>query len=121
MPKCLKSTTPCLYADDTEIFASSLDYDTLVNKNLNDDLQNIHTWLAKNKLQHHPTKTKLKFFGSPYNLKNRIGEATVYFGDKPVPLTHSIESLGVEIDENLSWEKHIDKICKKGKCRYWGY
>jgi hypothetical protein len=23
MPKCLKSTTPCLYADDTEIFASS--------------------------------------------------------------------------------------------------
>ena len=53
------------------------------------------------------------FIGSPYNLKNRIGEATVFFGDKPVPLTHSLESLGVEIDENLSWEKHIDKICKK--------
>jgi hypothetical protein len=30
-----------------------------------------------------------------------------------VPLTHSLESLGVEIDENLSWKKHIDKICKK--------
>jgi hypothetical protein len=43
----------------------------------------------------------------------RIGEATVFFGDKPVPLTHSLESLGVEIYENLSWEKHIDKICKK--------
>jgi hypothetical protein len=53
------------------------------------------------------------FIGSPYNLKIRIGEATVFFGDKPVPLTHSLESLGVEIDENLSWEKHIDKICKK--------
>jgi retron-type reverse transcriptase len=26
MPKSLKSTTPCLYADDTEIFASSPDY-----------------------------------------------------------------------------------------------
>ena len=60
MPKCLKSTTPCLYANDTEIFASSHDYDTLV-KNLNDDLKNLHTWLAKNKLQHHPTKTKLMF------------------------------------------------------------
>ena len=112
MPNCLKSTTPCLYADDTEIFASSFDYDTLV-KNLNDDLKNIHTWLTKNKLQHHPTKTKLMFIGSPYNLKNRIGEATVFFGGKPVPLTHSFESLGVEIDENLNWEKHIDKICKK--------
>ena len=109
MPNCLKSTTPCLYADDTEIFASSFDYDTLV-KNLNYDLKNIHTWLTKNKLQHHPTKTKLMFIGSPYNLKNRIGEATVFFGGKPVPLTHSFESLGVEIDENLNWEKHIDKI-----------
>jgi hypothetical protein len=66
-----------------------------------------------NKLQHHPTKTKLMFIWSPYNLKNRIGEAIVFFGDKPVSLTHSLESLGVQINENLSWEKHIDKICKK--------
>ena len=28
-------------------------------------------------------------------------------------VTHSFESLGVEIDENLTWEKHIAKICKK--------
>ena len=91
---------------------SRVAYGTLV-KNLNDDLKNIHTWLAKNKLQPHPTKTVMMFIGSPYNLKNRIGEATVFFGDKPVPLAHSLESLEVEIDENLSLEKHIDKICKK--------
>ena len=42
MPKCLKSTTPCVYADDTEIFASSHDYHSLV-KNLNNDLKNLHT------------------------------------------------------------------------------
>ncbi len=46
MPKCLKSTTPCVYADDTEIFASLHDYDSLV-KNLNNDLKNLHTWLRK--------------------------------------------------------------------------
>ncbi len=32
MPKCLKSTTPCVYADDTEIFATSHDYDSLVDQ-----------------------------------------------------------------------------------------
>ena len=50
-----------------------------------------------------------------YNLRNSKNDLTlpVFFGDKPVPLTHSLESLGVQIDENLSWEKHIDKICKK--------
>ncbi len=36
-----------------------------------------------------------------------------FLGDKPVPLAHSFESLGVTIDENLTWEKHIAKICKK--------
>ena len=30
-------------------------------------------------------------------------------------------SLGVTIDENLTWEKHIAKICKKAMPRYWGY
>ena len=112
MPQCLKSTTPGLYADDTDIFAASHDYDILV-KSLNDDLKNLHTWLAKNKLQYHPTKTKLMFIGSPYNLKNKIGESSVFFGDKQVPIIHSFESLGVEIHENLTWEKHIAKICKK--------
>ena len=36
------------------------------------------------------------FSGSPYNLKIRIGEASVFFGNKPGPLTHSLESLRVE-------------------------
>ena len=47
MPQCLKSTTPGLYADDTDTFAASHDYDIL-GKSLNDDLKYLHTWLAKN-------------------------------------------------------------------------
>ncbi len=43
------------------------------------------------------------FTGSPYNLKNKIGEESVLFGDKPVSLAHSFESLGVTIDENLTY------------------
>ena len=39
MPGVLEKTTPCLYADDTQIHSSSHDYDTLV-KNLNMDSNN---------------------------------------------------------------------------------
>jgi retron-type reverse transcriptase len=53
----LKKTTPCLYADDTQIFSSSNNYNKLTDK-LNSDLKQISDWLASNKLQHHPTKTK---------------------------------------------------------------
>ena len=57
MPDILEKTTPCLYADDTQIYSSSHDYDTLV-ENLNMDLANIQKWLAKNKLKSHTKKNK---------------------------------------------------------------
>ena len=57
LPECLSKTTPCLYADDTQIFASSTVYADLIEK-LNSDLNQISKWLAINKLQHHPTKNE---------------------------------------------------------------
>ena len=68
LPQYLKFTTPGLYADDTQIFASSDNYDELVEL-LNSDLKNISRWLSDNKLQHYTTKTKLMFIGSRYNIK----------------------------------------------------
>ena len=55
VPDYLETTTPCFYADDTQIFSSSCEFDTLV-ENLNSDLNNIQNWLAKNKLQHLPNQ-----------------------------------------------------------------
>ena len=42
--------TPCLYADDTQIFASSTDANVLAN-NINSDLENLYDWLTVNRLQ----------------------------------------------------------------------
>ena len=39
LPNCLEFTTPCLLADDTQIFASTIDADVLDNK-INSDLEN---------------------------------------------------------------------------------
>lgn len=45
------------------------------------------------------------FIRTPYNLRNRIGETSVFFGDKPAPVNHSFEKhLG---------ETYIVKTCKK--------
>ena len=83
LPQYLKFTTSGLYADDTQIFASSDNYDELVEL-LNSDLKNISRWLSDNKLQHHTTKTKLMFIGSRYNVKNKIGDKLVTFKNKPL-------------------------------------
>ena len=52
----LSLLTPSLYADDTEIYASSNDCAYLFDK-VNIDLENIHKWMIQNKLQIHPSKS----------------------------------------------------------------
>ena len=69
LPNCLKLTTPCLYADDAQTFASSFDISVLIN-NINSDLKNLSDWLTVNNLQFHPLKTKLMVVGSTYNLNS---------------------------------------------------
>ena len=112
MPDILEKTTPCLYADDTQIYSSSHDYDTLV-ENLNMDLANIQKWLAKNKLKSHAKKTKVMFIGSLHNLNNKVGNRTVEMNKIPVPQTSTFKCLGVDLDQKLNWEKHIDSVCHK--------
>jgi hypothetical protein len=112
MPDHLKKTTPYIYADDTQISSSSYDFDTLA-QNLNDDLNNIQRWLLKNKLQLHPTKTKVMFIASSYNLINKIGNTPILMSNTPVPRTSKYTCLGMDIDEKLTWDAHIDSICSK--------
>ena len=59
-----------------QIFASSADYGELIDS-LNHDLGRISHWLAKNKLQHHPTKTKVMIIGSNYSLNNKVHDYPV--------------------------------------------
>lgn len=55
LPNCLEFTTPCFYADDTQIFDSSSDANVLAN-NINSDLENFFDWLSVNRLQFNPLK-----------------------------------------------------------------
>ena len=111
LPECLRSTTPCMYADDTQIFSSSYDANELVIK-LNSDIANVRNWLIENKLLH-PSKSKLMFIGSSYNLNNKNTEQPVVVNNTPVSRTDTHKCSGVQIDEKLSWDSHIDMICKK--------
>ena len=112
LPDCLEKSTPCLYADDTQIFSSAKDCEEL-NANLNHDLHNVSQWLVKNKLHHHSAKTKLMYVGSNHSLNKIDDEFPVMINDQPIPRVHSISCLRVKLDETLNWEEHIDVVCKK--------
>ena len=60
--------------DNTQIFASF--HDAIVK--LNSDLAQVRKWLIKNKLQMYPSKSRLLFIGSSYNLNYNITEQPVF-------------------------------------------
>ena len=110
---CLEKSTPCLYADYSQIFSSAKDCVEL-NANLNHDLNNVSQLLVKNKLQHHSTKTKLIYVGSNHNLAKIDNEFPVMINDQLIPKVHSIPCLGVKLDETLNWDEHINGLQKVG-------
>ena len=61
----------------------------------------------------HPSNSKFMFIGSLYNLNTGVCEQPVVINDTPVSRTSTQKFLGVQIDEKLSWESHIDMICRK--------
>ena len=114
LPNCLKFTTPCLYADDTQIFTSSFDIGVLAN-NINSDLKSLSDWLTVNKLPFHPLKTKLMVVGSTYNLNTKSGDLShvISIDNNLVsPVTFN-KCLGVLLDEKLTFETNIEYTCKK--------
>ena len=53
------------------------------------------------------------FIASSYNLINKIGNTPILMNNTPVPRTSKYTCLGMDIDEKLTWDAHIDSICSK--------
>jgi hypothetical protein len=103
---CLESTVPCLYADDTQIYACSHD-------KLNSDIVNIMDWLTVNKLQSHAKKTKLMLIGSAHNLSAKDNEVTnsITMNNSIIESVLSQKCLGVDFDNRLIFDIHIENLC----------
>ncbi len=93
LPQCLQKTTPGLYADDTEIYASSHNVNGLID-NINYDLNIITQWMKNNKQQIHPKKSKCMFIASPYKIKNIPQGIPILINNVPVPRVNCYNCLG---------------------------
>ena len=96
-----------LFADDSNVFLSHPDPDTLVNI-FNTELDKLLQWIRANKLSINLQKTKCMLFSnSVENLpRNIILENTV------IEVVPTINFLGLTIDNRLSWKPHVDNICR---------
>jgi hypothetical protein len=76
-------------------------------------LLRIKEWLLANKLSLNVAKTEFLLIGSHHKLNNLDSQPSVNIGHDSIKQVQHSRVLGVEIDENLSWNKHIENVVKK--------
>ena len=119
LPDVCNNTVPYLFADDTNLTykSSSNSFQTL-----QDDVDNLHTWLNSNKLSLNLDKTVMLAICS-----NVVNQSEISIGEMAIKNEDSMKYLGVWIDKNLKLHKHISVVTKKvarycgiiSKIRHW--
>lgn len=100
-----------MYADDSTIYSSQTTIGELQNV-LMEELKLVHEWVINNKLALNIGKTKSIVFGTRCML---LAEPKLYLTvkDTNVEQVQGTKLLGVEIDNRLSWSKHISAVVRK--------
>ena len=113
LPNCLREALPRMYADDTSISIAASSLPELESV-LNTELANLHEWLDVNKLSLNIAKTELLLIGSRQRLASTtIGHSlTVKIEGHEIDRVPHTKSLGLYIDQNLSWSKHVKEAAK---------
>ena len=97
-----------LFADDTNIFCSGKDIQTLC-KTISRELDKLNIWFAVNKLSLNVSKTNFILFGN----KKQTGDVHITINNVKIDRVYVTKFLGVMIDHKLNWKEHIDVINNK--------
>ena len=104
---------PIMFADDTNLSFSHQNISTLF-LTVNNELHKIGGWFEANRLLLNVKKTKYTFFHKNSvkdNIPLKLPELKI--ANRAIERTHAIKFLGVLLDENITWKKHICSVEKK--------
>ena len=102
-----------MYADDTHLTYASDNVEN-IESYLNQDFENIYSWLRANRLTLTMTKTEFLLIGSRQRQSSLTVSPTLTIdGVKVNKQVTNTKSLGVIIDDRLDWSSHIEKLIKK--------
>ena len=108
-----------LYADDTTIYEQHSDMKTL-QSNLQKSLNSLHDWCRKNGMVLNTLKTKVMLITSRQKRSNLLEDTlSLKYNDIDIKMTTSDKILGVNVDENLSWNDHYQHVSKKVSSYLW--
>ena len=96
----------CNFADDNTLYNCNKNL-LRVFKNLQFDVKNTLKWFKVNSLKANPEKFQFMVLGSKKNKSYILDIDGIKITD-----THEVKLLGVTIDKELKFDKHIENLCK---------
>lgn len=98
-----------LYADDLQLYISFKlqELDEAIN-NINQDLLSFANWCSRNGLKINPQKTVAMFISN--RIKVNLTVHNLLINGSTIRWVTSAKNLGLIFDNNLSFEKHVDKL-----------
>jgi Reverse transcriptase (RNA-dependent DNA polymerase) len=108
------------YADDMQLFiavcASKIQSELSVIKVCSTLVQQ---WFTINELLLNPDKSEVIFFGTSAQLKSAAAVNTVTVAGSCLPLTTEVKSVGVILDCRLSFDAHVNAVCRACNYHIW--
>ena len=81
---------------------------------MNSDLENLRKWLIANRLILNVAKTEFMIIGTKQMIKSISNlQLNVVIENNPVKQVIECKTLGVTVDQHLSWKSNAENICKK--------
>ena len=99
------------YADDTQIIVYASNEKQIIKK-VENTIKTAQTWYTRNSMKNNTGKTEILFINNKSNNRNVRINITDNGKRKTLSPKPFIKILGVYIDENLNWEKHIRNVKK---------
>ncbi len=101
-----------LYADDTVVYKSGCNINSLVDQ-YDTDIHEVTEWYTRNKLTLNVSKTEILLLG-PQKAK---APEKLKFSEENICQSNSVKYLGIHIDSDLSWNNQFKHIESKA-CQY---
>ncbi len=99
-----------LFADDTTLYASHNNLNTLV-QSVNNELYNVYCWMNANKLTLNIDKTKYIIHHRKKSVPPHID--SIKIGNSVIMEEQNVKFLGVVVDRHLTWQSHIQNLTDK--------
>ena len=103
----IQETEICNYADDTTVYTCDMRLENVISRLENDSKITIE-WFGNNYIKLNENKCHFMVFGERTN-----EDLSINIGSCAVNNSKEEKLLGILIDTNLSFEKHISNICQK--------